>query len=343
MSAGRVPTERTPANHSQSAPTLPAEAEAWLAELAAVRRYSAHTLAAYRRDLTCLVDESQTPSHPGDASARLRKLTPHDIRRILGRLHAGGMHPRSLARMLSSWRSFYRWWAHRAQLPMNPAEGVKAPRAPRSLPKALSVDQAMALLEPNADTPHTGQEAVIHARDRAMFELLYSSGLRLAELVGLDTHYQRHAQYESAGWLSLNDAEVHVLGKGGKRRAVPVGKLACDALRQWLAVRDSLVGSPEEPALFVGARGKRIAPRTVQLQLKRWAQNAQVPAHVHPHVLRHSFASHVLQSAQDLRAVQEMLGHASISSTQIYTRLDFQHLASAYDKAHPRANRSKPD
>ncbi|EWM42514.1 phage integrase family protein [Bordetella holmesii 41130] len=180
-------------------------------------------------------------------------------------------------------------------------------------------------------------------RDHAMFELLYSSGLRLSELVGLDTHYQRDAGEDPRGWLDRAEAEVIVLGKGGKRRTVPVGKAALDALDQWLAARGTLLAATtpaaDQHALFLGARGARISPRVVQQQLGRLAQAAGMPAHVHPHVLRHSFASHVLQSAQDLRAVQELLGHANIATTQIYTRLDFQHLAKVYDQAHPRANR----
>lgn len=318
----------TPANATVA---LPHEVLAWLDELARVRRYSEHTLAAYQRDLATLVEEC--------GEKPLRELMAHDLRRMLGRLHAGGAHPRSLARMLSSWRSFFRWWVQRESLPVNPADGVRAPRAPRPLPKALSVDQTMALLGPPAGAPASEP---LDLRDRAMFELLYSSGLRLSELIGLDTHYQRREGYESRGWLNLEEAEVHVLGKGRKRRTVPVGAPACDALRMWLEVRTALLHAPDEPALFVGARGRRISPRTVQLQLRRWAQRAGIPAHVHPHMLRHSFASHVLQSAQDLRAVQEMLGHASISSTQIYTRLDFQHLAAVYDQAHPRAKRRAP-
>ena len=213
-------------------------------------------------------------------------------------------------------------------------------KAPRALPKALSVDQTQALLD-RAPAQVANEPAAL--RDQAMFELFYSSGLRLSELVGLDLRYERSAQYESRGWLNLDEAEVVVLGKGGKRRSVPVGQAALAALRKWIAARPQLMpfsAAPEDAAaLFLGARGRRISPRVVQLQLARVAREAGLPTHVHPHVLRHSFASHVLQSAQDLRAVQEMLGHANISTTQVYTRLDFQHLAKAYDQAHPRAGR----
>jgi integrase/recombinase XerC len=303
----------------------------WLDELARVRRYSPHTVAAYRRDMAALVQAL------GDRP--LRDADTSDIRRLLARLHADGARPRSLARMLSTWRSFYHWWSQHIDLALNPAEGVRAPKAPRSLPKALSVEQAAALLDARPEAPRDTMTAeCVLVRDRAMFELLYSSGLRLSELVGLDLCHTRHEDHESRGWIDMEAREVSVLGKGGKRRTVPMGRQAHDALVQWLDARHVLA-DPAEPALFVGTRGKRIAPRVVQLQLERWARQSGSAAHVHPHVLRHSFASHVLQSAQDLRAVQEMLGHASISTTQIYTRLDFQHLAAAYDQAHPRATR----
>ncbi len=303
----------------------------WLHELATVRRYSPHTVAAYRRDMAQLLQ-----AHPGQA---LQAVSSHDLRRLLAQLHGGGASPRSLARMLSSWRTFYHWWAQHIALASNPADGLRAPKAARGLPKALSVEQAAALLDARpATAPDSARDQAILLRDSAMFELLYSSGLRLAELVGLDVRYTRTPGYESGGWLDADDHEVQVLGKGGKRRSVPVGKQARAALGQWQQARDTLC-LPGEVALFVGARGKRISPRVVQFQLARWARLAGTQAQVHPHVLRHSFASHVLQSAQDLRAVQELLGHASISTTQIYTRLDFQHLAAAYDQAHPRANR----
>ena len=202
-------------------------------------------------------------------------------------------------------------------------QGVRAPKSPRHLPKALSVEQAQQLLDGSAvDTP----EAL---RDRAMFELLYSSGLRLSELVSLSV---------TDGGLDLKQAEVTVTGKGSKTRTVPVGARACEALRDWLKSR-ALLAAPREGALFVGARGRRIAPGTVQTRLRAWAKRQGLGASVHPHMLRHSFASHVLQSSQDLRAVQEMLGHASISSTQVYTHLDFQALAKVYDAAHPRARK----
>jgi len=314
--------------------TLPQALDAWLQHLRAHRRYSPHTLDAYRRDLRQLAMLAQAAHLP------LEQLSNGHIRQFMARLHAQGLGPRSLARTLAAWRGFYQWWAPSAGLAGNPVAGVRAPKAARGLPKALSVEQAQSLLDHATARLATDPAGL---RDRAMFELLYSSGLRLSELVGLDLRYERAAGYESRSWLNLADAEVVVLGKGGKRRTVPVGQAALAALARWIEARPQLAAAAAPPAdaaaLFVGARGRRIAPRVVQLQLAKLAQAAGLPAHVHPHVLRHSFASHVLQSAQDLRAVQEMLGHANISTTQIYTRLDFQHLAKAYDQAHPRAGR----
>ncbi|MBV7485487.1 tyrosine recombinase XerC [Bordetella sp. BOR01] len=323
-------------SHADPAPpeALPRPLDEWLHHLRAHRRYSPHTLDAYRRDLRQLADLAQATHLP------LEQLANGHIRQFVARLHAQGLGPRSLARVLAAWRGFYQWWAPTAGLAGNPVAGVRAPKAPRGLPKALSVEQAQALLDHATNRLATDPAGL---RDRAMFELLYSSGLRLSELVGLDLRYERADGYESRSWLNLADAEVVVLGKGGKRRTVPVGKAALAALQRWIEARPQLAAAAAPPtdaaALFVGTRGRRIAPRVVQVQLAKLAQAAGLPAHVHPHVLRHSFASHVLQSAQDLRAVQEMLGHANISTTQIYTRLDFQHLAKAYDQAHPRAGR----
>nr|WP_175141076.1 tyrosine recombinase XerC [Achromobacter pulmonis] len=307
---------------------------AWLRHLESNRRYSPHTLDGYRRELRFLLELAERARLP------LEQLGNGHIRQFVARLHAQGRGPRSLARTLAAWRGFYQWWAPTIGLAGNPVAGVRAPKAPRGLPKALSVEQTQALLDRAPARVATEPAAL---RDQAMFELLYSSGLRLSELVGLDLRYTRSADHESRGWLNLDDAEVIVLGKGGKRRSVPVGQAALAALRRWIEARPQLAppaaSANDAAALFLGARGRRISPRVVQLQLAQVAQAAGLPTHVHPHVLRHSFASHVLQSAQDLRAVQEMLGHANISTTQIYTRLDFQHLARAYDQAHPRAGR----
>lgn len=310
--------------------------ESWLTELGAQQRYSEHTVAAYRRDLHALQG-----CFPGQSLDTLSE--PH-IRQALARLHAQGHEPRSLARALSAWRSFFEWRAPAAGLPRNPTHGIRAPKIPRSLPKALSVDQAQALLDrtqlPPADTP-------VERRDMAMFEVLYSSGLRLSELVSLDWQPLHEPGYTSRSWIQIPEAEATVLGKGHKTRTVPLGRHAIAALQAWLEVRAQLL--PPEPdadtraALFLGTRGRRISPRVVELQLQALARKTGLPLHVHPHSLRHSFASHLLQSAHDLRAVQELLGHANISTTQIYTRLDFQHLAATYDQAHPRARRTSKD
>lgn len=315
---------------------LPDAMQHWLSHLQNERRYSSHTLAAYRQDLVLLLR-----CHP---ETRPEHITESHIRQALARLHGQGYTPRSLARALAAWRGFFQWWAPQAGLPTNPAHGVRAPRQTRSLPKALSVEQTQVLL----DQP--GQPALSSAtalRDQAMFEILYSSGLRLAELVSLDTRYLREEGYESVSWLLLDEGDLIVRGKGGKTRRLPLGGKAIDAIGRWLQVREQFIQPHTiayanwRAALFLGERGKRVSPRVVQLQLNKLAQRAGLPVSVHPHSLRHSFASHMLQSAQDLRAVQELLGHANISTTQIYTRLDFQHLAKAYDQAHPRAGRRK--
>ncbi|HTQ76838.1 MAG TPA: tyrosine recombinase XerC [Burkholderiales bacterium] len=288
---------------------------AWLAALQHQRRLAGHTLANYARSLELLFKLKEGSS--------LRELDAQQIRRFVARLHAAGLSGRTLALTLSAWRGLYRWLARQHGFPANPAQGVRAPKSPRRLPKALSVEQVQQLLEGEAPASPAA------ACDRAMFELLYSSGLRLAELVALDA---------GDGRLDLRQGEVTVTGKGSKTRTVPVGARAREALRDWLGRRGQLA-APGEKALFVGARGRRIAHGAVQRRLRSWARRRGLGAPVHPHVLRHSFASHVLQSSQDLRAVQEMLGHASISTTQVYTHLDFQALAKVYDAAHPRARR----
>jgi integrase/recombinase XerC len=254
---------------------------------------------------------------------RLAALDAVQLRRCVAQLHAQGLGPRSLASLLSAWRGLYRWLARHKGYRANPAEGVRAPRPARRLPKALSVEQVQRLLEPG------GNDAPAAACDRAMFELMYSSGLRLAELVALDL---------GDGRLDLKQGEVTVTGKGAKTRSVPVGARAREALEAWIEAR-ALLAAPQEKALFVGARGRRIAPGVVQRRLRALAARQGLAGRLHPHMLRHSFASHVLQSSQDLRAVQEMLGHASISTTQVYTHLDHQALAKVYDAAHPRARK----
>lgn len=309
--------------------SLPAPAEAFLHECRTLRRMSAATLTAYRRDLTELAQLAAAAQ-----VADLRALTQADVRRFAARLHGRGLAPASLARLLSAWRSFYRWLGQRQEVTVNPVAGVRAPRRPRRLPKALPVDQAVRLV---SQAPEDGALAL---RDKAMVELLYSSGLRLAELVSLDWRAfgAEGGQAASVSWIDLPQREVVVTGKGGKQRQVPLGAAAAQALQAWLAVRGTLARL-EPRALFVSARGTRLAPRSVQQRLEQLARRLGLGVHVHPHVLRHSMASHVLQSSGDLRAVQELLGHANISTTQIYTQLDWQHLAKVYDAAHPRARR----
>ncbi|MCA3225546.1 MAG: tyrosine recombinase XerC [Burkholderiales bacterium] len=309
--------------------SLPAPAEAFLHDCRTLRRMSAATLTAYRRDLTELAQLAAAAQ-----VADLRALTQAEVRRFAARLHGRGLAPASLARLLSAWRSFYRWLGQRQEVTVNPVVGVRAPRRARRLPKALPVDQAVRLV---SQAPEDGALAL---RDKAMVELLYSSGLRLAELVSLDWRAfgAEGGQAASVSWIDLPQREVVVTGKGGKQRQVPLGAAAARALQAWLAVRGTLARL-EPRALFVSARGTRLAPRSVQQRLEQLARRLGLGVHVHPHVLRHSMASHVLQSSGDLRAVQELLGHANISTTQIYTQLDWQHLAKVYDAAHPRARR----
>ncbi|HEX7810387.1 MAG TPA: tyrosine recombinase XerC [Burkholderiales bacterium] len=301
---------------SQAAPAHP-YLRGFLAQLRQERRLSVHTVAAYSRDVGMLLELArQTP---------LQDLRIHQIRRFVAQLHGRGLGGRSLARLLSAWRAFYAYLARDHGFLINPCTGVRAPKSPRKLPKALSPDEATRLVSITGDDPLT-------VRDRAIFELFYSSGLRLSELTALKPTD-----------ISFSDATVRVVGKGNKTRVVPVGSHALQAIETWMGSRNALA-KDGEMALFVNQRGAAISPRVVQNRLKAWAVRQGLPGHVHPHMLRHSFASHVLQSSGDLRAVQEMLGHASISTTQVYTHLDFQYLAKVYDEAHPRAKRkpSKP-
>ena len=293
------------------APASPLVA-AYLGHIAHERRLSAHTVNNYGRDLRVLQGLAGT--------AAFETLQTHDIRRFIARLHGKGLDARSLARMLSAWRSFYRYLAREKQLTANPCLGIKPPKAVKRLPAALSPDEANRLMEIRGDD----MDAV---RDRALLELFYSSGLRLSELTGL-----------APGDINLDDGTVRVLGKGSKTRIVPVGSRARVALITWIGLRSGMAGTDPD-ALFVTPKGRRLSPRSVQLLMKRRALEQGLTTDVHPHMLRHSFASHVLQSSGDLRAVQEMLGHASISTTQVYTQLDFQHLAKVYDQAHPRAKK----
>jgi integrase/recombinase XerC len=288
--------------------------EGFLDQLAHQRRLAAGTARNYRRAVEELL--AHNPAIPLD------KVEPQHLRRTVSQLHARGVSGRTIAYMISGWRGFFNWLVKHRGFSRNPCAGLRAPKSPKGLPKALSPDLMARLLEGPASTP-------VEWRDKAMFELFYSSGLRLAELVSLDL-----GDAESM----VRRGEVTVTGKGAKTRTVPVGGKARGALEAWLGKRAALA-RPGEPALFVGARGGRIGASSVRHALSRWSARLGLPQHVHPHMLRHSFATHVLHSSGDLRAVQEMLGHSSISTTQVYTHLDFQHLAKAYDAAHPRAKR----
>jgi integrase/recombinase XerC len=303
---------------------LPDELLRYLQHLEVERRLAARTLVLYRDALRRLNSAALA------AGIELQAVQTHHVRRWIAQAHQRGLAPRSLSLVLAAWRGLYRWWGDQRAVGSNPVEGVRAPKAAKPLPKALSVDHAVALAD------HVGEvgDARLAARDHAIVELLYGCGLRVGELVGLDARASRDA----AGWIDVADATAHVLGKGGKRRSVPVGRAALAALDAWLAQRAPLA-RPGEAALFVSRRGTRIGASQVRSRLKAQAVGAGLPTHVHPHMLRHSFASHLLQSSGDLRAVQELLGHANIATTQVYTKLDFQHLAKVYDAAHPRAKR----
>jgi integrase/recombinase XerC len=252
-------------------------------------------------------------------------------------MHGAGRSGRGIALILSGWRGFYTWLGREGLIASNPVQDVRAPKAPKPLPKALSVDEAVQLAgyEAVPDESAAGQEA----RDHCITELLYGCGLRIGELVGLDVR----AGPAARGWIDIDSAEAHVLGKGSKRRSVPVGSKAIDALEAWLDLRREWASTDSgNPALFINPLGGRLTPQHIRVRLKQRSAQAGLATPVHPHMLRHSFASHVLQSSGDLRAVQELLGHANITTTQVYTRLDFQHLAKVYDDAHPRAKTVKP-
>jgi len=294
--------------------------DAFLASLRNERRLSRHTGAAYRRDLRAFVAWC--------AKSRLTcwsELDEQQLRNYAAAAHRGGLAPRSIQRRLSALRTFFGFLIREGVLKHSPAVEVRAPKGAKRLPQALDVDRMTRLL----DAPVAARPALagIDARDRAMLELFYSSGLRLAELVGLDLPD-----------VDLADRTVRVLGKGDKTRIVPVGAQALTALAAWLKERPTLAG-PDERAVFVGRNGGRLGVRAVQLRVDAWARRHGIDVKVHPHLFRHSFATHLLESSHDLRGVQELLGHVNISTTQVYTHLDFQHLARVYDEAHPRARR----
>jgi integrase/recombinase XerC len=256
------------------------------------------------------------------------------IRSWVARLHAQGLGPRSLALLLSAWRGYFNRLGQLGVVMSNPVQDVRAPKASQPLPKALTVESALQL----ANAHLAGADPCFEARDSAMVELLYGSGLRVSELVNLDVVGSAQGYEQGRGWIDLDDAMVHVQGKGSKRRSVPMGQACTAALKAWLVFRKQMA-DVQTPALFVGPRRSRMTPQSVWSRLKQRAKLAGLDVPVHPHVLRHSFASHVLQSSGDLRATQELLGHANISTTQVYTRLDFQHLSKVYEACHPRANR----
>ncbi|MGZ5181109.1 MAG: tyrosine recombinase XerC [Ramlibacter sp.] len=299
--------------------------ERYLEHVRVGKRLAQRTVELYALDLRKLLENARAANIP------LTRVQTAHIRRWVAQMHAGGRSGRGIALILSGWRGFYAWLGLHDQVPSNPVQDVKAPRSPRPLPKALGVDDAMRL----ADHEDEGADPVLEARDVAIVELLYGCGLRVGELVGLDVV----ASGVARGWIDLDAGEAHVLGKGSKRRAVPIGRQAVQALQAWLGLRGQLATT--DPALFVGRGGRRLTAQSVWLRLRRRSMQAGLATPVHPHMLRHSFASHVLQSSSDLRAVQELLGHANIATTQVYTRLDFQHLAKAYDAAHPRAHRKR--
>ncbi|GAB6139519.1 tyrosine recombinase XerC [Methylosoma difficile] len=297
-------------------PKAEAQLADFLEQLSSQKRASAHTVSNYRRDLNQLRGYCQHKNLQD-----WHELQNHDLRSHIALRHRNGLSSKSLQRELSATRSFYNYLLKNGLVTLNPAQHVKAPKQARKLPNTLDVDQINGLLDAATDS-------VLEIRDLCMFELFYSSGLRLSELAGLDLTE-----------LDIRDQSLRVVnGKGGKSRILPIGKKAIAALEKWLPYRQT-VAQPDEPAVFVSKQGKRLGQRSIQLRLDLWCKKKGIPEHIHPHMLRHSFASHLLESSQDLRAVQELLGHSNIGTTQIYTHLDFNHLAAVYDKAHPRAKK----
>ncbi|NIM43055.1 MAG: tyrosine-type recombinase/integrase [Hydrogenophaga sp.] len=299
---------------------------AYLDHVRVDKRLAERTLALYTADLEKLQANAR------EAGVSLVDVTPAHVRRWVAQMHSGGRSARGIALILSGWRGFYGWLGRQGLIQQHPVNDVRAPKAGKPLPKALPVDEAVRL----ASYEDAEDDPALEARDACIAELLYGCGLRIGELVGLDVA----ASGTARGWIDLQEGEAHVLGKGSKRRSVPVGRAALESLRRWLDLRVAF--AREDAALFIGQRGQRLTPQTIRVRLKRRALKAGLATPVHPHMLRHSFASHLLESSGDLRAVQELLGHANIGTTQVYTQLDFQHLARVYDAAHPRAQARKP-
>ena len=312
-------------------PELPVEPETdplverYLEHVRVEKRLAQRTVELYALDLEKL------GRNAAQSSVGLTAVHNTHVRRWVAQMHSAGRSARGIALILSGWRGFYTWLGREALVTSNPVQDVRSPKAAKPLPKALGVDEAVQLA--GYQTPAGECDPVAEARDSCITELLYSCGLRIGELVGLDARASGIAR----GWVDVDAAEAHVLGKGSKRRSVPVGSKALEALKVWLVVRGSWAREGE--ALFINQRGGRLTPQHIRVRLKQRSLKAGLATPVHPHMLRHSFASHVLQSSGDLRAVQELLGHANITTTQVYTRLDFQHLAKVYDAAHPRAIR----
>ena len=318
-------------------PDAAALVERYLEYVRVEKRLAERTVTLYALDLQRL--QTFAAAVPVDL---LAVRNPH-IRRWVAQMHGSGRSGRGIALILSGWRGFYTWLGRQGLVASNPVQDVRSPKAPKPLPKALAVDAAVQFADFQSD-----DDPWLEARDAAMVELLYGSGLRVGELTGLDVQ----ASSTARGWVDMDAAEAHVLGKGSKRRTVPVGKTALAALQRWLSLRGPMGTASGGPvhasqadaahALFTGRNGTRLTAQSVWQRLKRRSLQSGISTPVHPHMLRHSFASHVLQSSGDLRAVQELLGHANITTTQVYTRLDFQHLAKAYDAAHPRARSEGP-
>jgi len=318
-----TPVPRRPLDPPEAQPLQPGLVR-FLEHLRVERRLAPRTLAMYTDALRWLQRMA------ADDGVDLVRAQVHQVRGWTAQLRERGLGPRSIAIALAAWRGLFRHWGRERLVTHNPVDGIRPPKAPKPLPKALNVDQAVALAEQRSSSANPA----LQARDHCIVELLYGCGLRVGELVGLDIA----AGPQAAGWIDAADGTAHVLGKGSKRRSVPVGGPALAALAAWLAQRGALA-TPGEPALVVSNRGTRLSTSQVRSRLQALARDAGLATGVHPHMLRHSYASHLLQSSGDLRAVQELLGHASISSTQIYTKLDFQHLAKVYDATHPRAKR----